>query len=155
MRRRTNTYDCPVSNGRVPRAVIPGGVVATRRSIRRTGGLMALVTCFLIWFTGMVVSFLVSGPLGGVVSFVGLVLALPALPLFGIPAAGGTGRFLLAFVVSVVAWWFVGQVAAGRVTKKPVVGRREWLWAFTQIGAGLWLGALGGLALGALALGAF
>ncbi len=116
---------------------------------------MALVTCFLIWFTGMVVSFLVSGPLGGVVSFVGLVLALPALPLFGIPAAGGTGRFLLAFVVSVVAWWFVGQVAAGRVTKKPVVGRREWLWAFTQIGAGLWLGALGGLALGALALGAF
>lgn len=115
---------------------------------------MALATCFLLWFAGMVFSFLVSGPLGGAVSFVGLVLALPALPLFGIPAAGGSARFFLAFVVSVVAWWFVGQIAAGQVTRRPVVGRREWLWAFARIGAGLWAGALGGLVLGALALGA-
>lgn len=115
---------------------------------------MALATCFLVWLAGMVFSFLVSGPVGGVVSFVGLVLAVPALPLFGVPAAGGTGRFLLAVVVSAVAWWFVGQVAAARVTRKPVVGRREWFVAFARLGAGIWVGALGGLALGALALGA-
>ena len=115
---------------------------------------MALATCLSVWIAGMVLSFLVSGPVGGVISFVGLVLAVPALPVFGIPAAGGSGRFLLAVVVSAVVWWFVGQVAAGRVTKRPVVGRREWLVAFAGLGAGLWVGALGGLALGALALGA-
>lgn len=154
--RRTvvNTYDCSVSNSRPTRTLIPGGVVATRRSIRRTGGVMALATCFSVWLAGMVLSFLVSGPVGGVISFVGLVLAVPALPVFGIPAAGGSSRFMLAIVVSAVAWWFVGQVAAGRVTRKPVVGRREWLVAFARLGAGLWVGALGGLALGALALGA-
>ena len=115
---------------------------------------MALATCVAVWLIGMVLSFLVSGPLGGILSFVGLVLAVPALPMFGVPAAGGTSRILLAIVVSAVAWWFVGQVAAGRVTKKPVVGRREWFVAFARLGAGLWIGALGGLALGALALGA-
>lgn len=115
---------------------------------------MALATCFSVWLVGMVLSFLVSGPVGGVISFVGLVLAVPALPVFGIPAAGGSSRFMLAIAVSAVAWWFVGQVAAGRVTRKPVVGRREWLVAFARLGAGLWVGALGGLALGALALGA-
>ena len=149
------TYDCSVSNSRPERTPFPGGVVATRRAIRRTGGLMALATSLSIWLTGMVLSFFVSGPLGGVLSFVGLVLAVPALPMFGVPAAGGTGRFLLAMAVSAAAWWFVGQVAAGRVTRKPVVGRRDWFVAFAGLGAGLWLGSLGGLALGALLLGAF
>lgn len=116
---------------------------------------MALATCCLVWFTGVVLSLLVPGPLGGILSFVGLVLAVPALPVFGIPAAGGSGRVLIAIAVSGVLWWFIGQVAAGRVTKKPVVGRREWCVAFIQLGAGLWIGALGGLTLGALALGAF
>jgi hypothetical protein len=115
---------------------------------------MALGTCVSVWLIGMFLSLVVSGPLGGVLSFVGLVLAVPALPMFGIPAAGGTGRVLLAVAVSAIAWWFVGQIAAGRVTKKPVVGRREWFVAFLRLGAGLWIGALGGLALGALALGA-
>lgn len=132
---------------------MPGGVTATRRSIRRTGGVRALCVAAGLWFAGVLFSFILSGPVGGALSFVGLVLAVPALPAFGIPAAGGTGRFLLAIAVSAAAWWVIGQVAAVRATRRPVAGNREWFVAFVQLGAGLWLGALGGLALGALALG--
>ena len=44
---------------------------------------------------------------------------------------------------------------AGRVTKRPVVGWREWLREFFVVGLGLWIGAAGGLLLGVLVLGAF
>ncbi len=114
----------------------------------------ALCVAACVWFVGVLLSFIVSDPIGGSLSFVALVLAVPALPALGVPAAGGTGRFLLALVVSGAVWWVVGQVAAVRATRRPVAGNREWLVAFVQLGIGLWLGALGGLALGALALGA-
>lgn len=61
---------------------------------------------------------------------------------------------LIAVAASAVAWWFVGQMAAGRVTKKPVVGWREWAREFVIVSLALWLGAAGGLLLGALLLGA-
>jgi hypothetical protein len=152
------TYDEDVSS-RAPsssssRFVIPGGVVATRRFVRRTGGVMALGVAVMLWLGGMIVSWLVSGPIGGAASFVGLVLAVPALPLFGVPSSGGSTRILLAVLVSAVVWWFVGQVSAARVAQRPVVGRREWFGAFVSVAIGIWLGALGGIALGALALGA-
>ena len=54
-----------------------------------------------------------------------------------------------------MVWWFLGQVVAGRVTKRPVVGWREWLREFFVVGLGLWIGAAGGLLLGVLVLGAF
>jgi hypothetical protein len=47
------------------------------------------------------------------------------------------------------------QVVAGRVTKRPVVGWREWLREFFVVGLGLWIGAAGGLLLGVLVLGIF
>lgn len=115
---------------------------------------MALGVAVALWFGGMVVSWLVSGPIGGVASFLGLVLAVPALPLFGVPAAGGAGRIFLAVLVSAIVWWVMGQIAAARVAQRPVVGRREWFVAFVTMSIGVWVGALGGLALGALALGA-
>lgn len=73
----------------------------------------------------------------------------------GMPAAGGTARLLVAISSSAVLWWILGQVVAGRVTKRPVVGWREWLREFFLVGIGLWIGAAGGLLLGVLVLGAF
>lgn len=129
-------------------------MAATRRSIRRTGGLMALGVAATFWLGGIIVSWVLPGPVGGAASFVGLVLAVPALPIFGVPSSGGSARILLAVLVSAVVWWFVGQVSAARVAQRPVVGRREWFGAFVSLAMGIWIGALGGLALGALALGA-
>ncbi len=96
-----------------------------------------------------------AGPVGGALSFVLMVMALPVMPLLGMPAAGGTSRLLVALALSAAIWWLLGQVVAARVTKRPVVGWREWTQEFLLVGVGLWIGAAGGLILGALALGAF
>lgn len=97
---------------------------------------------------------ILGGVLGGVTSFVCLVLAVPAMPFLGIPASGGTPRVALAVVASTGLWWFLGQVAAGRATRRPVVGWREWMREFAVLGSGVWAGAVGGIVLAALLLGA-
>ena len=68
-------------------------------------------------------------------------------------AAGGGQRLLLAVALSAVIWWFIGQTVAARVSKRPVVGWREWAKEFAVLGLGLWIGAAGALIIGALALG--
>ena len=103
---------------------------------------------------GIVLGWLVPGALGGAVSFVFMVLAVPVMPILGLPAADGGHRMLVALAVSAAAWWVLGQVAAGRVARRPVVGWREWTREFVLVGLGLWIGAIGGLLIGALALGA-
>ena len=134
---------------------MPGGVASTRRSIRRRGGLMAIGCSVGLWLLGVVFSWIISGPKGGSVALVLMVMALPVMPILGMPAAGGTARLLVAISSSAVLWWILGQVVAGRVTKRPVVGWREWLREFFMVGLGLWIGAAGGLLLGVLVLGAF
>ncbi|MFI0460544.1 MAG: hypothetical protein ACOYKG_01835 [Ilumatobacteraceae bacterium] len=137
------------------RYMLPGGVASTRRSIRRRGGLMAIGCAFGLWFLGVVLAWFLSGPTGGSLAFVLMVMALPVMPILGMPAAGGAARLLIAIASSAVLWWILGQVVAGRVTKRPVVGWREWLREFFVVGLGLWIGAAGGLLLGVLVLGAF
>ncbi len=132
---------------------MPGGVLATRRSVRRRGGIAAIGVAAALWLTGLVAAQVLDGPAGGVISFFFLVMALPVMPLLGMPAAGGGTRLLLAVAASTALWWMIGQVVAGRVTRRPVAGWREWTREFFVMSLGLWVGAAGGLALGALALG--
>lgn len=132
-----------------------GGVSATRRSIKRRGGLMAIACAVVLWLIGVVLSWCISGPKGGSLAFIMMVMALPVMPMLGMPAAGGSTRLMLAIAGSGVLWWLLGQVVAGRVTKRPVVGWREWLREFFVVGLGLWIGAAGGLLLGVLVLGIF
>ena len=134
---------------------MPGGLFATRRAIRRRGGLIAIGIAILLWLLGVVVKFLFSGSLGGAVSFVCMVMALPVMPVLGMPATGGGSRLLVAIALSGAMWWLLGQVVAARVTQRPIVGWREWTREFVVMGLGLWVGAAGGLLLGALLLGAF
>lgn len=108
-----------------------------------------------MWLFGVVIKALVAGPIGGALSFVLMVMALPVMPILGMPATGGTNLLLAAIAASAVVWWLLGQVVASRVTRRPVVGWHEWAREFAIIGVGLWAGAAGGLLLGALVLGAF
>ena len=143
------------SSSRDSRSLLPGGVAATRRSIRRRGGVMAVGIAFALWLTGVVLSWILPGTIGGALSFLMMVMALPVMPVLGMPAAGGGQRLLIAIAVSAVIWWFIGQTVAGRVSKRPVVGWREWAREFVVLGLGLWIGAAGALIVGALALGGF
>lgn len=77
------------------------------------------------------------------------------MPILGIPTTGGTGRMFLALVASAAVWWLIGQLAAARVSRSPVVGIREWATAFLGTGIAIWVGSVAGLLLGAFALGAF
>lgn len=134
---------------------MPGGITASRRAIRHRGGLMAIGCAFGLWLLGVLISWLISGPIGGSLAFVLMVMALPVMPILGMPSSGGAARLLVAIASSAVLWWILGQVVARRVTTRPVVGWREWLREFAVVGLGLWLGAAGGLLLGVLVLGAF
>lgn len=134
--------------------MLPGGVIAVRRNIRRTGGFLGIGVAALLWLVSTVLSWFLPAPLSGAVSFLGVVLACPVMPAFGIPATGGSGRVMLALVVSAVLWWLIGQLTAARIAQRPVVGYREWLISFLGIGCAVWAGALFGVGLGALALGA-
>lgn len=145
----------PATSSRRAWPIIPGGVSATRRAVRRRGGVVAIGIAVGLWVLGIAIKAAMSGPVGGALSFVLMVMALPVMPLLGMPAAGGTSRLLVALALSAAIWWLLGQVVAARVTKRPVVGWREWTQEFLFVGLGLWIGAAGGLILGALALGAF
>ena len=151
------SYDgaVPTVTERDDRPVIVGGIVATRRSIRRRGGVTGIGFAVALRVVGIVLGWIAPGTIGGAVSFVFMVLAIPSMPVFGLPAADSGHRMLMAVATSAVAWWFVGQVAAGRVTRSPVVGWRDWVREFVLVGLGLWIGAIGALLIGALALGAF
>jgi hypothetical protein len=114
---------------------------------------MAVGIAFALWLTGIVLSWILPGTIGGALSFLMMVMALPVMPVLGMPAAGGGQRLSIAIALSTVIWWFIGQTVAGRVSKRPVVGWREWTREFVVLGLGLWIGAAGALIVGALALG--
>lgn len=143
-----------VNTERKPRPLVPGGIKSTRRAIKRRGGFIGVCVAATLWVFGMILKVLLGGSIGGVASFACTVLAFPALPIFGVPAVSSTSRVVVAVAISAVLWWILGQVAGGKVARKPVVGWREWLREFCVVGLGLWLGALGSLLLGALILGA-
>lgn len=151
------SYDgaMPSADAREPRPMVAGGIASTRRVVRRRGGLMAIGFAVGLRLAGIILGWIVPGSLGGAVSFVFMVLAVPAMPILGVPAAGGGHRMLMAVLVSAVAWWLLGQLSAARATRSPVAGWREWMREFLVVGLGLWVGAIGGLLLGALVLGAF
>jgi flagellar biosynthesis protein FliR len=115
---------------------------------------MGIAVAVCLWLTGVIAEWILPGIVGGAISFVLMVMALPVMPILGMPAVGGSNRLLLAMALSATLWWIIGQVVATRVAQRPVVGWREWLKEFVTLSLGLWIGAAMALALGALALGA-
>lgn len=135
-----------------PRDLLPGGIFSTRRLVRRFGGVAGVATAASLWLLGLVVSWISSGMVGGALSFVLTVMALPVMPLAGMPVSGGGGRMLAVVAASAVSWWIVGQMVAARVARKPVVGWGDWARGFVVMGSGLWMGAVGAMMIAAVAV---
>lgn len=108
-----------------------------------------------LWIAGWLLGLVLPGIVGGAVSFVLTVMALPFLPMLGVPAAGGPVRMGIAVALSAGLWWTLGQVAAGRATRGPVAGWREWSREFSRAGSGVWIGAVLAVAIAAIVLGYF
>ena len=88
----------------------------------------------------------------GVLGFVLAVMALPTMPLVGIPVMGGAVRWLVALATSTIVWLVLGGVAARRSTRRVVTSWPEWRREWRRLVIGVWLGALVGIGLAATLL---
>lgn len=102
---------------------------------------------------GWLIRMIIGGSLGGGLGFLFTVVALPMLPLLGVPATSGTTRWMIAYAVSIVMWWFLGRLASARVGSRAIVGWREWATEFAALSAGICIGSIGAVVLGAVLLG--
>lgn len=83
----------------------------------------------------------------GVPGFVLAIVALPTLPMTGIPVMGGTSRWFVAIASSAAVWFVVGAVASRRAASRPLSSWPEWRREWLRLAFGIWLGALVGIAL--------
>lgn len=82
----------------------------------------------------------------GIPGFVLAVVAIPTLPMTGIPVMGGAGRWFVAVVSSAGVWFVVGAVAARRSSRRPITGWPEWRREWFRLAIGIWVGSLVGIA---------
>ncbi|NCU81555.1 MAG: hypothetical protein EBV51_06040 [Acidimicrobiia bacterium] len=135
------------------RRVVPDGIVAHRNLVRQRGGLISVGLALVILVVGLGLLAL-PGSLTGLLGFVLTFIALPTMPLFGIPAAGGLSLYALSFVSSVMLWWILGHYASLRAIRAVIASWPEWRREFRPLAIGLVLGALFSMMLAALVLGA-
>lgn len=82
----------------------------------------------------------------GVIGFLAATVAVPTMPITGLPVVGGTTRWLLALGSSLGLWLGLGYVAARRSTRKMASGWPEWRREWFRLAWGAWTGALIGMA---------
>lgn len=132
--------------------IVPDGIVAHRDAVRKRGGLIAVALSIAILVVGLIFLAL-PGSLTGLLGFVFAFIALPTMPLFGIPATGGFARYGLSFVSSLLLWWIIGHYASLRAIRAVIASWPEWRREFRPLAIGLVLGSLISLALAAIVLG--
>ena len=121
--------------------------------MRQRGGLIAVALALGVLVVGLVLLAL-PGSLTGLLGFVLTFIALPTMPLFGIPASGGFTLYTLSFISSILVWWIIGHYASLRAIREIIASWPEWRREFRPLAIGLVLGSLISLALAALILGA-
>lgn len=82
----------------------------------------------------------------GVPGFVLAIVALPTLPMTGIPVMGGGVRWIVAILSSAAIWFVIGAVAARRSSRRAVASWPEWRREWIRLAVGIWIGALVGIA---------
>lgn len=141
-----------VGLARSPR-VVPDGIIAHRTMLRHRGGAVAVVASLLLALFGLVLVAL-PGTLTGVIGFLLLVAAVPALPIVGVPAVSATSSYVLATVASFVLWFAVGHFSSKRATRRAIASWPEWFREYRPLALGIWIGALLALGVSAIVLGA-
>lgn len=139
------------SASREPR-IVPDGIVAHRNRLRKRGGVTAVALAAIVLAIGLILLFLPGGPTG-VLGFVLTFIAMPTMPLFGVPAAGGFSRYALSFATSMLLWWAIGHFASLRAMRAVIASWPEWRREFSPLAIGCILGSLFSLALAAVFLG--
>ena len=132
--------------------VVLDGIDAHRDTVRKMGGLFAIALSIAVLIVGLFLIVL-PGSITGVLGFVLTVVALPTLPLFGVPAVGGFVRYFLSVVSSLFLWWVIGHYAARRAIQSTISSWPEWLREFRPLAIGVALGSIISLALAAAVLG--
>jgi hypothetical protein len=132
---------------------VPDGLATHRRRVRSLGALAGLVPPAVLAAIGGILLWGSNTGSRGLPGFVALVLGVPVLPLLGVPAEGGTGRYALAAVASVAVWLGIGWVAARRATRLPVAGWAEWRKEYLPLAIGVWIGAIAALVIAGTMVG--
>ena len=132
--------------------IVPDGIVAHRDALRKRGGLIAVALSVATLVVGLILLAL-PGSLTGLLGFVFAFIALPTMPLFGIPATGDFVRHGLSFISSLLLWWIIGHYASLRAIRAVIASWPEWRREFRPLAIGLVLGSLISLALAAIVLG--
>ncbi len=120
---------------------VPDGLTSHRRRVRTWGALAGLVPPGILAAAGALLLWNSSSAVRGLTGFVLLVFGAPVLPLLGVPAEGGSTRYLIAAVTSVVLWLVIGWVAGRRASRLPVAGWAEWRREYFPLAIGVWIGA--------------
>lgn len=143
--------DSSRTTSRQPR-VVPDGIVAHRNRLRRRGGVTAVALAMIVLAIGLILLFL-PGALTGALGFLLTFFALPTMPLFGVPAAGGFSRYAFSFATSMLLWWAIGHFASLRAMRAVIASWPEWRREFSPLAIGCILGSLFSLALAAVFVG--
>jgi len=128
------------------------GIDAHRNTVRKMGGFFAIALSIAVLIVGLLLLVL-PGSITGVSGFVLTVIALPTLPLFGVPAIGGFIRYFLSLISSLFLWWVIGHYAARRAIQSTISSWPEWLREFRPLAIGVVMGSIISLALAAAVLG--
>jgi hypothetical protein len=128
------------------------GIDAHRDTVRKMGGFFAIALSIAVLIVGLLLLVL-PGSITGILGFVLTVIALPTLPLFGVPATGGFVRYFLSLISSLFLWWVIGHYAARRAIQSTISSWPEWLREFRPLAIGIVLGSIISLALAAAVLG--
>ena len=128
------------------------GIDAHRDTVRKMGGFFAIALSIAVLIVGLLL-LVIPGSITGVPGFVLTVIALPTLPLFGVPATGGFIRYFLSLISSLFLWWVIGHYAARRAIQSTISSWPEWLREFRPLAIGVVLGSIISIALAAAVLG--
>ncbi len=134
------------------RTPVPDGLRAHRDRVRRWGLLVGLAVPAVMGGFGALLLRGSETPWRGIPGFALAVMAVPTLPLSGIPAAAGTWRWVLAIGSSLLLWSVVGVVATRRALTRVATGWPEWRREWLPLAIGVWLGALAALGIAGVAM---
>lgn len=125
---------------------MPDGPRHHRRLVRRLGPAVSVSTASVIALVAAILLVGSDSAWRGVPGFVLAVIAVPTLPMTGIPVMGGFARWLIALITSAGVWIAVGAVAARRSSRRPMASWPEWRREWLRLAVGIWVGALVGIA---------